>query len=338
MIVFPTKYKCLDKQIFEWNDYKLIPIRYSDRFKIMNWRNEQIYHLRQKVKLNQDEQTLYFKNELSTLFKKSFPNQILFSFLENDNLIGYGGFVHIDWKLKTAEISFLMDTKLEKKYFLDLWNIFLIMIENIGFKHINFNKIYTKSFDVRPKLYDVLKKRNFIFYDQDINLKDSKTKNNFLLTHLKFNDNLFYRDAIKQDIELLFKWSNEKLTRKNSIKKEKILLEDHKIWFENRFQESDKGRLFIFYQREPIGFLSLEEISLGKKISFNVAKRHRGKGYGFRMINKIITDFKHFNFVAQVIDYNHFSSKIFKKNGFLEIKKEIINGEAVLTYYKPSYV
>ena len=39
-------------------------------------------------------------------FKEKQPNQLLFSFIENNLLIGYGGLVHIDWTNKNAEISF----------------------------------------------------------------------------------------------------------------------------------------------------------------------------------------------------------------------------------------
>lgn len=38
-------YKCLNQQVFESGDYKLVPIRHEDRYSIMQWRNEQIYSL-----------------------------------------------------------------------------------------------------------------------------------------------------------------------------------------------------------------------------------------------------------------------------------------------------
>ena len=41
------KYIALNKQNFQFDIYKLTPIRIKDRYKIMKWRNEQLYHLRQ---------------------------------------------------------------------------------------------------------------------------------------------------------------------------------------------------------------------------------------------------------------------------------------------------
>ena len=43
-----SNYACLSRQIYKNSDFSLVPIRNEDRYKIMKWRNEQIYHLRQK--------------------------------------------------------------------------------------------------------------------------------------------------------------------------------------------------------------------------------------------------------------------------------------------------
>ena len=106
-------YKVLNNQFFSVDRYSLVPIRFEDRYSIMNWRNEQIFHLRQVKLLNKRDQDEYFKNVVSKLFDKEHPNQLLFSLIQEDVCIGYGGLVHINWVDKTAEISFIMDTLLE---------------------------------------------------------------------------------------------------------------------------------------------------------------------------------------------------------------------------------
>jgi len=49
-------YKVLDKQTFTSGSYSLVPIRIEDRFDIMKWRNEQLYHLRQNKPLEKEDQ------------------------------------------------------------------------------------------------------------------------------------------------------------------------------------------------------------------------------------------------------------------------------------------
>ena len=110
-------YKALNNQIYSIGDYSIVPIRYQDRFEIMKWRNEQIYHLRQKEFLTENSQEKYFAEVVSNLFKIKNPVQLLFSFLKNNNFIGYGGLVKINWINKNAEISFLMYYYLEKNHF-----------------------------------------------------------------------------------------------------------------------------------------------------------------------------------------------------------------------------
>ena len=49
-----TTYTCLNKQIYTDAEFSLIPIRWEDRCKIMQWRNEQIFHLRQNKDIEND--------------------------------------------------------------------------------------------------------------------------------------------------------------------------------------------------------------------------------------------------------------------------------------------
>lgn len=162
-------YKRLNKNIFEKGEYKLVPIRREDRYSIMKWRNEQIYHLRQNKLLTLEEQDYYFDHIVSKLFNQENPSQILFSFLKNGVCIGYGGLVHINWLDENAEISFLMDTTLEINEFEYLWNIYLDLLEAIAFDELKFHKIYTYAFDLRPKLYPIFESRG---YTKDAVLRD----------------------------------------------------------------------------------------------------------------------------------------------------------------------
>ncbi len=164
-----TSYTCLKQQEWCLGDYSIVPIRYEDRFLIMKWRNEQIYHLRQNRLLTEEDQQLYFDNVVAKLFDNPKPDQILFSYLENDFCIGYGGLVHINWIDKNAEISFIMDTRLERDSFAEHWCSFLTMLKDVAFKDLGLHKIFTYAFDLRPHLYAVLEKFGF---NREATLKD----------------------------------------------------------------------------------------------------------------------------------------------------------------------
>lgn len=176
------QYKALKKQNFCIKNYSIVPIRYEDRYLIMQWRNDQMYHLRQNEPLTKEQQDLYFNTVVSGLFEQEKPNQILFSFLENEFCIGYGGLVHLDWERKSGEISFLISTELENSYFEKFWHLFLNMIELVAFKILKLNKIYTYAYDLRPKLYVCLEKAD---YKLDKTIEEA---NNRIIIHSKYNN------------------------------------------------------------------------------------------------------------------------------------------------------
>ena len=155
------KYRTLNKQIFHSGEFSLVPIRYEDRYKIMKWRNEQVYHLRQDEPLTKEKQDHYFQNVVAQLFDKKKPSQLLFSFLKKGELKGYGGLVRINWIDKNAEISFLMKTSEESENFSIYWYDYLDMIEEVAFTQLGLHKIYTFAFDLRPDLYIVLKEKSY---------------------------------------------------------------------------------------------------------------------------------------------------------------------------------
>ena len=62
---------------------------------------------------------------------------------------------------KNAEISFVLKTDLENNNFVNHWKNYLKLIEKVAFKDLNFHKIFTFAFDLRPKLYIALEEPNY---------------------------------------------------------------------------------------------------------------------------------------------------------------------------------
>lgn len=176
-----NSYKAIRQQKFSSNSYCIVPIRYEDRLDIMTWRNEQIYHLRQNKPLKELDQEVYFNTVINKLYNQEKPSQLLFSFLKDEICIGYGGLVHMNWADKNAEISFIMNTKLEKENFASFWKVFLSLIEQVAFSELKFHKIYTFAFDIRPHLYAAIEAAGF---EKEASLKE----------HFWFNGE--YKDVI----------------------------------------------------------------------------------------------------------------------------------------------
>jgi RimJ/RimL family protein N-acetyltransferase len=170
-----NSYSCLTKQKFSDSEYSLEPIRIDDKYQIMRWRNEQLYHLRQLKALTEIEQDSYFSDVVVPLFDQRQPNQILFSYLKRGVCLGYGGLVHINWWDKNAELSFIMNTGLERNEFGQHWTTFLKLIQKVAFESLGFHKIFTFAFDLRPHLYEILINNGFV-------------KEAVLKEHAKFED------------------------------------------------------------------------------------------------------------------------------------------------------
>jgi hypothetical protein len=157
------KYKCLSNVEWSFNGFKLVPIRDEDKYEILDWRNNQLDILRQKEKITKEQQETYFATVVDVFFEEEFPKQLLFSFLYQDELIGYGGLVHIDWECKNAEISFLTSKERSSKselFSLD-WNNYLSLLKIISQNELDFVKIYTYSYGIRTNLFPILEKNGF---------------------------------------------------------------------------------------------------------------------------------------------------------------------------------
>jgi RimJ/RimL family protein N-acetyltransferase len=315
-------YKCLSEFKFQNGNYSLVAIRDKDKYAIMEWRNEQIDILRQKELLTKKEQENYFATVVSDLFEQEKPQQLLFSFLEDNILIGYGGLVHIDWKNKNAEISFITETKrnIEIDQFINDWDCYLKILKEIAKEELHFTKIYTYAYDLRPHLYDALLKSDFI---EETRLKDHvviNNKNYDVLIHACFLNQLVFRMASENDVMQYFEWANDEDVRKNSFSEEKISLEHHKEWFTQKLKTNNCFLYLFLLNDEPVGQVRIEDVDGENSIDISIDKKQRGKKLGVQMLRLATSSFFENASVSNVYSYikkDNVSSLItFKKVGF----------------------
>lgn len=324
------KYKVLNQNIFSKGEFKIIPIRFEDRIDIMNWRNEQMYHLRQSSKLTQEDQYSYFQKVINPLFSEERPKQLLFSYLKKEKLIGYGGLVHINWIDKNAEISFVLNTNLESNEFSFHWSNYLGLIEQVAFKELFLHKIFTYAFDLRPHLYPILEHENY--KNTAILNEHCFFKDTFIDVYIHEKKNTFSLKKVKQeDIKLLFKWVNDAEVRKNALNTDLIEWENHFKWFTNKLSNS-KSKIFIFEnENTKIGQIRIDKVDKDRwVIDYSIDKDHRGKGYGFLMTNALLRRYNNFKFLAIVRSENIPSQKVFEK---LKFSRKFHQEDGIIKYY-----
>lgn len=318
------KYKCLNQQIFELGEYKLIPLRDEDKHDIMEWRNGQLEILRQKELLTTEKQEWYFRNVISNLFEEEKPAQLLFSFLKNETLIGYGGLVHIDWDSENGEISFLTSKSRAEnpQIFAEDWIIYLDLIKIISQNELMFHKIFTYAYSLRSNLFPILEKSGF---KKEAVLKDHiyiHQKHWDVIIHSYFFPKLI--DAELTDVIDLFTWRNDEQTRKNSFSTEMISFEQHHTWYENKLKDQNSKIQILKLDFEKLGMIRYDFEKESCSISYNIAPNQRNKGYGILIVKLAEKYLKSINVIkanAQVKKENIPSIKIFRKLNFIEQDK-----------------
>jgi RimJ/RimL family protein N-acetyltransferase len=305
-----ASYNCLHKQEITKGEFAIVPIRYEDRLAIMKWRNEQMYHLRQEKILTEHDQEAYFQNIILPSYKEKTPAQLLFSFLQNDKCIGYGGLVHINWQNNQAEVSFIMATELEDDNFETNWVTFLHLLEKVAFNDLYLTSLFTYAYDLRPHLYKAIENAGF---QQSKRLEKEQQVDDKLvdvIIHTK-NNPLKLREATKNDVDLTFQWASDKNIRKYSFQQEAITQEMHHAWYNSKINDPDC--LYLLMEKDK------ENEAL---ISYLIDHKYHGHGYGNAILSLslgVVTE-KHptlKQLVGFVLPENIASRKIFERQGYL---------------------
>lgn len=157
------KYNCLQVSEFAYQDYQIAPIRPQDIMLVKDWRNAQLSILRQKEPLTEDSQRRYFETIVWPSLEQKQPQQLLFSLLQDQMCIGYGGLVHISWEDRRGEVSFLLnpvravDAVIYHQDFL----AFLHLIKQVAYQDLGFNRLFTETYDIRPLHISILEEAGF---------------------------------------------------------------------------------------------------------------------------------------------------------------------------------
>lgn len=148
---------------------------------------------------------------------------------------------------------------------------------------------------------------------------------------------MIIRKALEQDLELLFKWTNDYEVRKNSFNQDLIKYEDHKSWFFKKIENKNSDIYILEDSDYPVGQIRIEVENDIATINYSVSSEHRGKGYGYTMLMLIKEYYKNYKIRGKVKPENRASIKAFEKAKYTIIDKqddyleyEYIEGDYIL--------
>jgi UDP-2,4-diacetamido-2,4,6-trideoxy-beta-L-altropyranose hydrolase len=149
---------------------------------------------------------------------------------------------------------------------------------------------------------------------------------------------LSFRFADKEDLDIYFKWSNEKLTRENSFNSGIIEYQNHVDWFNKKINDSDIS-MYVFMDEDgvDIGQVRIEICGPAEsKISISVDEKMRGVGYASEMIKIASRDYLSKNpgksISAFIFVNNEASIRSFIKAGYQFLKEVNINNISSFEY------
>jgi len=157
-------YRCLTEPVFHCGEYTLLSVRPKDIQSIRLWRNAQMNVLRQECEITPEAQEQYYAREIWPTMEEDTPRQILFSFLNRQTLIGYGGLVYLNWQAKKAEVSVLFDlSERSEAQYREQLSAYLTLLKQAAFNDLKLHRLWTECYDIRPLHIAILEQQGFIF-------------------------------------------------------------------------------------------------------------------------------------------------------------------------------
>ena len=170
--------------MLEGKNIKLLEIEEGDLEQLKEWRNSDFVrpYTRQFKPLTMTDQKNWFQS-LST------SNNIMFTIVYEEILIGCCGLTYIDWKNGNAEISIYIGNKdwQRKGYASESLQLLL----NYGFNELRLHRIYAIIFDYNKESIKLFEKNGFTFDGciKESRYWDGKYHNELIYSVLNKKDN-----------------------------------------------------------------------------------------------------------------------------------------------------
>ena len=130
-------------------------------------------------------------------------------------------------------------------------------------------------------------------------------------------NNLYLREAVMEDMMLLFCWANDPVVRQSSFCADEIALAAHRKWFENAMLDANM-KIYILQRGElPVGQVRIELRDSEWHIGYSIDAAWRGKGYGrivLQLLERMVSDG---TLLLGEVKFNNIASqKVFEDLGY----------------------
>ena len=143
---------------------------------------------------------------------------------------------------------------------------------------------------------------------------------------------LTLREVTGKDMDLLFQWANDSVTRQNAFHTEQIPYETHRAWFVKMLADRDVLKYILCSTNNAGEVQNIGQIRLSIEdgealIDYSIDPEKRGQGYGTRMILMAEEKLRELRMdviycKGQVKHANIASAKAFEKCGYDMDEKE----------------
>lgn len=130
-----------------------------------------------------------------------------------------------------------------------------------------------------------------------------------------YKNNSNFREVKKEDCLKIFEIANDDEVRKSSFNSEKIMLNDHKIWFNNILNDASVKFYVLEFKDDLIGQLRLDFDEEFPVISISLNKEYRGLGLSKILLSKGL-ELVEGKVIAYIKQDNFRSISFFKSMGF----------------------
>lgn len=129
------------------------------------------------------------------------------------------------------------------------------------------------------------------------------------------------RDVTEADMDLLYDWVNDPISRASAFSNDMISYEDHCNWFQKMMCDQSILQYIYEIEQQPVGQARVEIKDGIGVIDYSIAPEYRLHGYGNDIINLLIkkmkTKYPRLEMLkAKVKPENIASQKIFQNNNF----------------------